>query len=186
MRVDPTRTYEPKIIEAIAEEEQKGSEQTDRITFSNGVTLGFKKVNIMRIQSIANKFEYPEVPEVYNADKDRWEKNPDNPQYVKACEKVDYQQGMAVIDAIAAFGTYVIHVPETVPTVESDEWIEELELFGIEVNRDSKLARYYAWVKYVAVVDQDDLMVLGQQFGVTMGASERLVKNQLRSSFQDN
>lgn len=176
--------YEPKIIEAIEQEEH--SEHSDRITFSNGVVLGFKKVNIMRIQSIANRFEYPPVPKIKNEDKDRWEENPNDPQYIKACEKVDYQQGMAVIDAIAAFGTYPLHVPDGVSKVEDDEWIDELELFGIEVNRHSKLARYYGWVKYVAVVDQDDLMILGQQFGVTMGSSERLVKDQLRSSFQDH
>ena len=185
-RINPDREYEAKIVDAIVAEETKTDKQSDRITFSNGVVLGFKKVNIMRLQSIASRFEYPEVPEDYNPDKDRWEENPNDPNYIKQCEKVDQQQGTAIIDAIAAFGTRLIHVPDNIPHPDSDDWIEELELFGIEVNRTSKLARYYSWVKYVAIVDQNDLVELGNQFGIQLGMSERLVKTQMRDSFQDN
>jgi hypothetical protein len=181
-----TQDYNMKIAEAVADLEKKPEDAPqDDITLSNGVVFGFKKINVLRIQTIMDRFEYPEVPKIHNEDKGRWEENPNDPKYVLECQKVDAERSMAVLDAVMAFGTYVKSLPDTVIPVDDDTWIEELEVINIPVNTKSKLARYLAWVKFVAVVDAEDMTKVAEQFGMSMGISEGRIKEQLGSNFPD-
>ena len=180
-------TYDAKIQDALTlveAEEKEGI--SDQITFSNGVVLKLKKVNILRIQAVMDKFKYPEVPMVFDENKGRGERNPNDPFYLKKIEEINVQRSLAVLDAIAALGTEPLIIPDTVPQIDDPGWIEECQLIGIEVNTEPKIARYLSWVKYVAVVDTNDFIKIGEQFGVTLGISEARVAEQLRTNFPDN
>lgn len=179
--------YEQKIQSAVQDSvEQEARAGHEIITLSNGVQLKTQPVPVLRIQAILSRFKYPPVPETYDPDKDRVYRNPHNPQYVEAREQVDLERTLAIIDAVVALGTSLHYKPDHVPAVDDDEWIDEIEILGIPVEREKPKARYLAWVKYVAVVSQDDLVHIARQAGLNMGVSEERVATALQSSFQDN
>lgn len=175
--------YNNQIQEAVAQVEKP---QTNTLTFSTGVVLKTKQVPVMRLQSIIEKFKYPEVPLINNPSKGRAERNPEHPVYLEQRAEVDTQRALAIVDAVIVFGTEIEHVPDSVPSLESKDWIEELDLVGIDVKSESRLARYLAWVKYVAMVTQDDLLLIRNQAGLTMGVSEEQIAQQMRDNFPDN
>lgn len=127
------------------------------ITFKNGVKLKRKNFSIITVQKIVAKFKYPEIPEYWDEDRKRGIKNPDHPVYKRECEEVDAARGMAVIDAIIAFGTEFVSAPDDVEKLESDSWVVMCDLIGIPVLKDNHNARYLAWVQNVAITDNTDL-----------------------------
>ena len=179
------QSYENKIAEALTSTEDVAEEES-LITLTSGVQLKYKRVPVLRIQAIVNKFKYPPIPETWDEVKGRAYKNPQLPEYLEARQQVDVDKVLAVIDAIAAVGTELHFKPDSVPSVDDDSWLEELEVMGIEVNVSSKIARYLAWVRYVAVVDQDDFMRIAQKAGLAVGTSEERVASALQGSFQDH
>jgi len=179
-------TYDQE-IQHVLELTEEQTEQSDEITLSTGVVLKFKKIPILRIQAVVEQFPYPDVPEVFNKDKGRMEKNPFSEEYKKLVEEADTKRGLAVIDTVLAVGTEVSSVPDDFEkTLDSEDWIEELAIGHIKVNAASKIARYHAWVKYVAIVDQSDVGKILEQFGLQLGTGEANVASQLRNNFPDN
>lgn len=170
----------PTIQEAVAEVEREAVHQlpNNHIRLSSGVVLRTKKVSVLRIQAVANKIKPPKLEDYAFYDPDREETilNPNHPEYLAAVERHNTEVGMAVLDALIVFGTEPVEVPDTVHPLESDAWLEELDFVGIEVNRESKLARYLAWVRYVAMVTEEDVSLVTQKISSsTMGSSEELV-----------
>lgn len=177
--------YVEKIQAAIEGGTEESKEEKDIIVLDSGVELALKKVPLLRIQAILEKFTYPPVPEVYDPEKDRTYKNPFDPVYQDMRAEVDQQRTWAVIDAVLAFGTRLRSKPDDIPDIEDDEWIEELSLVGIQVKADSKLARYLMWVKFVAIVSADDLQKISRQFGLNMGVSEEKIAEAMQNNFPD-
>lgn len=178
--------YTDKIQAAVEEERKEPTTEKDTIILDSGVQLKIKKVPLLRIQAVLEQFKYPPVPEIYDPEKDRTYKNPFDPTYQEMRREVDEQRTWAVIDAVLAFGTRLEYSPEDVPSLESDDWIEELALAGIEVKTTSKLARYLMWVKFVAIVSADDLQKISRQFGLNMGISEEKIAEAMQSNFPGN
>lgn len=176
--------YVEKIQRAVAEVEAVREEDKNTLTLSNGVKLQLKSVPLLRIQAISERFKYPDVPEVYDPDKDRTYKNPFDPLYQQMKQEVDVQRTWAILDAVLAFGTKLVYRPDDVPALEGDDWIEDLKMSELAVNVSSPTARYLMWVKYVAVVTLDDLKLISNQFGINMGVSEEQIAQAMDSSFQ--
>lgn len=180
-------SYNEQIQEVLSVvEEPQTPVEKDVIVLSTGVELKRKEFPIMRVQAVAEMFPYPEVPLVWNEEKQRKERWAGSEEYVKAVEEVDRRRGLAVVDTVMAVGTEVVYIPEGFPTPDSDEWIEELEISHITVKRESKVARYHAWIKYVATKNEDDLVKIMSFATAQMGSSEANVAQQLQQNFQDN
>lgn len=179
------QTYDSAIQVALVETEEK-AERSDEITLSSGVVLRFKPFPVMRIQAVAEHFPYPEVPKVYNKEKEKWEQWAGSEEYAKLVQEVDRKRGLAVVDTVMAVGTQIVSIPEGFPKVEDDGWIDELEVSNIFVKRESKIARYLAWVKFVAVINEDDLVKIMSFAGKQVGTSESNVAQQLQANFPNN
>jgi hypothetical protein len=164
-------SYQNQIQQAVAHEESKAT-ASDVITLSSGVVLKRKKFSVLRISTLQEQFRYPEIPEIWDDERKRSIRNPDHPSYKRMKEEVDYKRGLAVTDAVIVFGTEVQFIPAVMPKPEEDSWIEELEAGGLQVKRESKLARYLAWVKFVAVIDDKDLNKILTAVMEMMGISE--------------
>jgi len=178
------QTYDAKIVEAVKIVEATDETKAPTITLEgSGVVLQLKKVNILRINAINDRFKYPDVPEVYDEVKDRKTRNPDHPDYKKACAEVDEQRIMAILDALSVFGTEIVFVPADVPKLEDNDWVEELKFVEIPVDPESPMARKLAWIKYVAIRDQGDFMKIAREFGVVMGNSEAMVADSIATNF---
>jgi hypothetical protein len=178
--------YDLEIQEALVKTEETPEERSNEIRLSTGVVLRFKPFPLMRIQSVADQFPYPEVPKVYNKDKEKWEPWAGSEEYANAVEEINRKRGLAVVDTVMAVGTEVVTVPEGFPKATDEDWIEELAISHIQVNRESKIARYFAWVKYVATVTEDDLVKIMSFSGKQVGTGEKNVAEQLQTHFPDN
>lgn len=169
--------YENKIQEAVATVDQPQPESViNEVVLSSGVVLRHKKFSRLILQAILDKFPYPDPPKVRIPEKDRYEINPNDPHYKEQVAKIDEQRSMAIIDAVIVFGTEVSNMPDKITPIESDDWIEELEIIGVNVLKENKKSRYLAWIKYVAMVDtESDLAKVMTVFSRMVGASEETV-----------
>lgn len=179
-------SYEQKIQDAIVEVGSKDETSSPLIVLSTGVVLRPKKFSMMRIQAIMSRFKLPEIPLMNDDDKGRPIRNPNHPLYLEQKAEMEQERTMAVIDAIIAFGTEIKFIPDGFPRPEDTKkgnWIDELKLVDIPVNEDFPLARYQAWVKFVAAPDLEDISKISEQFNVQMGTSEVKIAANIRENF---
>lgn len=176
--------YEQKIIDAVDSVQE---EKNDTITLSSGVVLKYVAVPLLRIQSIVNKFSYPPVPELWDEKREQVIRNPNHPSYIEARDQVDLQRTNAVLDAIIAFGMEIVSVPENLPKMEENDWIEECkEFFFVDINPSSVRGRKLAWIKFVAIINQSDFSLISKAFNLSLGVSEGRVAEAMRDRFPDN
>ena len=176
--------YEEQIIKAVDIVQQ---EDPDTVTLSSGVVLRYLPVPLLRIQSIVNKFSYPPVPELWDEKREQSIKNPNHPAYLEERDQVDLKRTNAVLDAIIAFGMEIVSTPETLPKIEDSGWIEECkDFFFIDINPQSERSRKLAWIKFVAIVDQNDFRLISKAFNLSLGVSESRVAEAMRDRFPDN
>lgn len=104
----------------------------------------------------------PPVPMAWNADKERDEPNPHDPDYIKAVAEAEQKRGEASIDAALLFGV------ELIDQLPSDEkWLRKLAYLGINVDPQDPLEVELAYLKYIAFSSSDDIAVLTGQLRVT-------------------
>lgn len=134
-------------------------EPLDRNTIgemSNGVQLKPRPFNRVLLRRIIQKHPTPEMPKYWNEATGEWDDNPVDPDYhrqllVRATELLEETSRAVII-----MGTQVHHLPEGVPPVESDQWVEELEYFGFAVDVSTRQARYAEWLLNVALPSEQD------------------------------
>ena len=177
--------YNSDIQAAVAGADLAPAPLPDVIEFGSGAKLRTKKVPILRIQAIMDTFKYPPIPEFMDEERKRPIKNPDHPEYKRMRDEVDEQRGLAALDALIAFGTELVSIPEGMAKPEDDSWIEECALFGLEVRTDSPKARYLGWVKFVAITDSADFDKLYGILQHSMGVSGVNIAQAI-SSFQSD
>lgn len=163
--------YDNSIQDAVAEVSASAPILNNTITLKNGVQLKKKPFPILLVQQVISSFKYPPVPEYWDEDRKRGIKNPNNEDYLRQKDEVDTERGLAAIDAIIAFGTELVSVPDDMYRPENDEWIDDLELVNIPVRRDNRKARYLAWVRNVAITDSEDIALLSSLIQNAMGTS---------------
>lgn len=150
----------PAVELAKRERNQDGG---DIKTLSTGVRVRVLDVPPFLIDDARAMVKYPSVPMWYNENKEREEENPNDPNYIKQCEEVDRQRGIAVFDALVMFGT------ELIDGLPGDtKWIRQLEILNRRGNID--LSAYdleddidleFLYKKYVALRTKDDFAIIG-------------------------
>jgi len=167
--------YNADIQRAVVEVDASTQASSGVLILKNGIKLKLKKIQLMRIQAVWNKFPYPKVPAVWDEDRQREIKNPNSEEYLQMKADVDEQRNTAIFDAIAALGVDVLEVPEGIDKIEDDNWIEECEVIGLTVDKTKRVARKLAWMKYVALSDPEDMINLSKEFGISMGLNEEQI-----------
>lgn len=147
---------------------QEGDEKDDQIIeLTSGVLIRRKPIPDILMQRVMAKVEKPKVPMWFNPDKEREEPNPNDPDYLEAVRKAEEERGQKAIDAAIMFGC------ELVDDLPSDRtWIKRLKRFGIEVDETDEFELQFAYLKYVAFVNSDDLALV-----TGWGLSERDIEN---------
>jgi hypothetical protein len=171
-------SLDQKVLEIVqeAEAEEQGQPKDDgNIHLGNGTVLLPKGVPPLLAQKVESKFKYPPVPVLFNEEKDRKEENPNDPDYIAACEQVDLDKGMALIDLLVGLGTVLIRLPDSIPGPDSDEWVGDVEYYLGEPIPNSRKVRYLYWLKYVAVEVNEDLQLIARKVSAKMGVPESAV-----------
>lgn len=104
----------------------------------------------------------PPVPTYWNEDKEREEKNPQDPDYLAALADAEQRRGDAGIDAALLFGVELID-----PLPEDKRWIRKLAMLNILVDESDVMAVELAYLKYVAFSSSEDLATLTSSVGVS-------------------
>lgn len=158
-----------------AVERAKNPDDDRDICLSSGVVLRVKSdVNPMVFLDIMTDMDKnrPTPPTVYVESLGRYEENPDHPDYVSRVKAYDAVYASRMNDALILLGTEFKSTTKKCGKPEDDEWIEEMELLGIHINRMSKAARYLGWVKRVAVRNAKDMLEIQRKAGRIAGVSE--------------
>lgn len=149
---------------ATATRTERGAE----VVLSNGITLEVKAVPPMLVDALNAEYAPPDAPMWLNPDKGREEPNPNDPDWVRAVEKLENQRQDAVNNLVLAAGTKLkLPLPEGRVGPENDEWLEIVKLTAeltgkdIEVPTEPGIKRYLAWLRYYAIET-------GTDFGLVM------------------
>lgn len=135
----------------------QGAGQSDPSIYTSefGVRLKLGKVPNLIVQDATRRLKEPTPPKVWIADKETEEENPNDPAYQKAQQEFEFERGMLAMSVYFVRGTRVLSIPEGFQTAESEEWSTELEeIAGLSIPNMGP-RRYLAWLKYVALSDDD-------------------------------
>lgn len=143
------------------------------ITLSTGVILNLWKGSTLALdqatEALKKSDPTPEPPMVYSEEKGRDESNPNDPGYVKAMQNWNGRLSIRFFTVLLATASSVNFVPEGMTTHDSEEFIEVLEMSGIEPRR-TKLGLYVQWVTLFAGLEDQEL--LGTHLLQLAGVSE--------------
>lgn len=143
------------------------------ITLSTGVILNLWKGSTLALDQATTALEKsdpsPQPPMVYSEDKGRSEANPNDPTYVKAMQNWNGRLSIRFFTVLLATASSVNFVPEGMTTHDSEEFIEVLEMSGIEPRR-TNVGLYVQWVTLFAGLEDQEL--LGTHLLQLAGVSE--------------
>lgn len=165
----------------------KDMDENGIITLSSGVRIDTKPVPPWAIREALINLKEPEPPLVLIEEKGREEPNFSDPDYLSALSDFRSQQGMISIDLAIAMGTVVVEVPDGIPILESDEWIDSLiDLAVISDERAKKIRfnktqRKLAWFKFIVMGSDDDIPRIMSGNVLKMMVKERDVESAMRS-----
>lgn len=145
----------------------------EEITLSTGVILNLWKGSTLALdqatEALKKSDPTPEPPMVYSEDKGREESNPNDPGFIKALQTWNARLSIRFFTVLLATASSVKFVPEGMTTHDSEEFIEVLEMSGIEPRR-TKLGLYVQWVTLFAGLEDQEL--LGTHLLQMAGVSE--------------
>lgn len=161
-----------------AAERTNGSHDPTLVELSTGVVLRVKKVPRQVFADIVADIKAPAVPVAYIPDKGREEENPDDPDYLDKYRTYQARLAKAMSDAVTLLGTDVESVPDGFPTDTDRDWLDEMRALGHDLSNPK--ARYLAWVKYKAAVDEDDFNRIWKGVGRLSGVTETDTADELQ------
>ena len=154
----------------------------DQVRLRTGVVLRIVQPSLFAVTEVQRQMarEAPAVPTVRNVDQDRDEPNESDPDYIRAKEAHDALLGTRLYDVALVTGTEVVSVPEGFPTIDSDEWVDDLAFLGITAAPGGK-ARHSQWIKYIAAKETDEFTLLLKLVMGRIGTSEEEVAEALET-----
>jgi hypothetical protein len=165
--------------------DEDGAKDDPSIILSSGVEVKAKAVPPLVIMQVMSQFKAPEPPMWKDPKLGREVPNYDHPDYKKAVDEHQILTSEAQANVLLVFGVEIVSVPDGVEEVKSKDWIEKLELAGIETFPKSKNWRNLQWLKTVAATDANDLMKITTAVGRLSGVTEADVAT-AEATFQGN
>lgn len=139
-------------LESIEEDEDKF-----HVVLSSGIVLRIKPVPPLALRRAVTSVPPPAVPIVYIESKGREEPNPNDPDYLKAVQEYEQNQILRMTDVLFFLGTAIESIPDGLEGPEGDEWIAELEVLNLPVDKDNKYKRYLSWLTDYALMTERDI-----------------------------
>jgi len=159
-----------KVVEAVEAVEAEDVNGRGTVTLSTGVVLKIRPVPRHFLYEVSRRFILPKPPLV-DMGKGRLEENSGDPDYAIALDKYLGDVATAGTDAALLFGTEVEFIPDGFPDSDSEEFVQSMEILGLE-RMDNPKARYLYWVKATAAPLTEDINGLLKELGRLTGVSE--------------
>lgn len=149
------------------------AEQDAVYELSNGVKLRLRKMSPALLAAIATEVGEgePEVPIIYNEDKEREESNPLDPRYIADRARWGAGKGLRLLQAMVLAATTLDEKPDDIMAPESQEFTDFMEVVGLPL-APSAQGRYTQWVTFLGVTDVDDMRELNAVLMRMGGARE--------------
>lgn len=151
---------------------------------ANGVILRLNPVKSSLVRKSWQHLERPSVPRFFIEDKQRWEENPNDPDYKQAVKEFQADRAEIVANTYYMLGTVAKFIPENISPVDSKDWEEILEIINEKVPA-KPLARYLYWLKYY-VLDDDESLELMKSVMRFSGVVLSEDVDEAEESFRDN
>jgi hypothetical protein len=162
-----------KVLDAV--DEPSAADDPFTFTTKAGIVFKLKPVPPMLIVDAQKRIAKPRPPKVRLEDKETWEENLSDPEYIAAMEEYEQTVGELTNSIFLVRGTSVVSpLPDGIEKVSDEGWAADVREFaGLDVPEDtSSRKRYLLWLKYVAVATPDDfgnlLSKLMRYGGVTL------------------
>ena len=171
--------YDDK-LEVVIEGIEQAGEDDNLIRLSTGVILKSNPFPRTMLADIVRKFPEPKVPMFYNEDKERDEENPNDPDYIEAVKKYQFDLTFALVDLGICYGTSIKELPKDIDNPYSSDWVDTCNALGLEVPANKKL-RYLKWVKYIAAPEEKDIEAIADKVLASFGTRESQVEKALET-----
>lgn len=134
------------------------------VVLSTGIRVKLHGVSATLIDEVSSRIADPEIPVIFDEDKQRNIENPFDPKYIKAVDQVAKLRGVAALDAMIMFGVILVD-----PIPPDSEWLPKLLYLQKRGNLDlspydlkDPFEKEFVFKRYVAV-GSDDLQKIGGQ-----------------------
>lgn len=164
-------TVETKIATA-ADGKLNGKGDDGVVTLSTGIKLKVTPLPPLTMMEALTIIPRPKPPVYYDERTKRNIENPDHPDYKDQVAKYEMDYAMGVMNAMILFGVEVLSAPKGTPAVDSNDWVEKLELSGLPTLPKSANWRKLAWIKTVAVANGKDSDLIMESVGRASGVRE--------------
>ena len=181
--MDHQETY-LKNLEGVVTDVAKVDQDEDLIHLSSGVVLKRVPFSRMVLVSIMRNFKEPPVPKFYNEDKERWEENPNHPDYAKALDAHNLDVTFALLDVGITLGTKLHSLPKDFENPAGDGWVTTFKGLGFTVPDEPRL-RYLMWVKNVACLTEKDTEAIADKVLSVFGTREATVEQAINTFPRD-
>lgn len=153
------------------------------VTLPSGVEVQVTGVPAMLVLAVLQTIPEPKPPIIQLEGKERTEENPNDPEYLKKVQEYKVAQGRLTNEAYLANGVLKINkLPDDKIPLESDDWVERLEIVGVQP-RKVGLGRRIDWLQYHILGDGDLSELITAIALAGGGVTEELVK-QAADSFR--
>lgn len=180
-RGDNGQPIDKAAIEAVVVALALAKESMGEAITSNGIKFKIKPVPMLLIRQAAANLPEPQAPRTYIEELGREEENPEDPDYLAACEEYNEQTFEVTTNMFLAVGTSILEVPEGVDKPDDDGWIQVLEAVGIPVDVGTTAKRYLTWLQCYALAEQSDLLLLIGAVAARSGVQEGAVQAAAKS-----
>lgn len=157
-----------RVVKAVEE----ANAEDHSITLSTGVVLRGKQAPPLIMVKVMAAFPRPKVPTWFNDKMGREMENPDDPDYIERIGSWKIEYSNATLNALILLGTELVSAPKGFPGPNSDEWLDEYKLLGVETMPQNKNWRYLNWVIFKAAADANDLKLIKEVVGRLSGIRE--------------
>lgn len=154
---------------------------------ATGVRLKLKRVSQMIVADAKRRLPEPKVPKWINPEKDREEENPNDPEYIEAVYNYRYDTSMLALRVYLILGTEPIYpLPAGIVGPDSHEWSDAIQGAddGVDIP-ESGPRRYFAWLKYYALPDDQVMRVMSQIISLSGRTLEEEVRKAQESFRSD-
>lgn len=158
-------------VGAVVRDRMRPDGRNVRYTTENGITFLCKPVPPYYIDAIVEAKPDPPVP-IARVEREGMEPfeepNPNDPEWLKACQAMEEERSLAVSRLMLGLGTEVVPpLPPGIFACDDDGWldyikiVEQLSGVPIPVKLGIPAERYISWLRYYALDNSNDLAVLG-------------------------
>jgi hypothetical protein len=165
-------TPEQVAAEVVTRRREEATGEPGTVTLSTGVILRVSSVPNMLYTDIMAEMapDRPKVPAIWIEARERYEENPNDPDYQERIGLWTAQAMTAVNNAFILEGTEVESLPDGFAAHDDQAFVDRMRTLRRPVANDAE--KYLTWIKYRAAPDESDVVLMLQEIGRRSNVTE--------------